>query len=101
MRRAFAHAQDLIPDLKRATIARYWSGYIDMSPDALPIIDTESCPSGMVIAAGMSGHGLVLGPVIGRVLAELALEGRSTRSMRPFRLARFIEEKVPIPTSTI
>ena len=101
MRGALAFAQDLIPDLKRATVSRYWSGTLDMSPDALPIIDTESCPSGMTIATGMSGHGFVLGPVIGSILSELALEGRSSRPIKIFRLARFTEERVPIPANTI
>ena len=101
MRRALAHAQSLIPELKDVKVSRYWSGYIDMSPDALPIIDTDSCPKGMVVAAGLSGHGLVLGPVLGAMVSELALEGHSTRPVRPFRLARFVEERVPIPANTI
>lgn len=101
MRGALQFAQQLIPELKEAKVSRYWAGYIDMSPDALPIIDTESCPRGMTIAGGMSGHGLVLGPLIGAALAELALEGRSSRPLHQYRLARFIEEKIPVPTSTI
>jgi sarcosine oxidase subunit beta len=101
MRGALGFAQDIIPDLKRASVARYWSGTIDMSPDALPIIDTQSCPSGMTIATGMSGHGFVLGPVIGSILSELALKGRSSRPIEIFRLARFTEERVPIPANTI
>ena len=101
MRRALACARALIPDLSSATISRYWSGYIDMSPDALPIIDAASCPDGMVIAAGMSGHGLVLGPIFGSIPSELALNGRTKHSIAGFRLARFREEKVPIPATTI
>jgi glycine/D-amino acid oxidase-like deaminating enzyme len=101
MRGALEFAKDLIPDLKAAHVSRYWAGYIDMSPDALPIIDHEGCPDGMIVAAGMSGHGLVLGPVIGATLSELALTGKSSRAIRMFRLARFVEEKIPIPANTI
>ena len=101
MRGALSFVQDLIPALKEAHVARYWGGYIDMSPDGVPIIDNASCPEGMVIATGMSGHGLALGPIIGLILSQLALEGRSPHSVERFRLARFVEEKVPIPANTI
>jgi sarcosine oxidase subunit beta len=101
MRRALAFAQDLVPGLKDARVARYWAGYIDISPDGIPIVDWQSCPDGMIVAAGMSGHGLVLGPVIGALLAELALEGKTARPVGNFRLARFVEEKVPILANTI
>ena len=32
----------------------------------------------IVIAAGFSGHGFKFGPLTGRILAELALDGRTT-----------------------
>ena len=101
MHQALAFAQDLIPGLEAAQVARCWAGYIDISPDGIPIIDWESCPDGMIIAAGMSGHGLVLGPVIGAVLSEVALEGKTSRPVRHFRLARFVEEKVPMFANTV
>ncbi|MGE3758151.1 MAG: NAD(P)/FAD-dependent oxidoreductase [Pseudobdellovibrionaceae bacterium] len=101
MRGALSYLQDLIPELKSAQIARYWAGYLDMSPDAIPIVDSESCPDGMVVATGMSGHGLVLGPVMGAILSQMVLENRSPYPVHEFRLARFKEGKVPIPANTI
>ncbi len=74
---------------------------IDMSPDGLPIIDGDVGAEGMVIVTGLSGHGLALAPVIGEIVADLALEGETARPVRPFRLARFREESVPAPEKMI
>jgi glycine/D-amino acid oxidase-like deaminating enzyme len=49
----------------------------------------------------LSGHGLALGPVIGEITADLALDQTTTRPIRPFRLARFREERVEIPDKMI
>jgi hypothetical protein len=39
--------------------------------------------------------------VIGEICADLALEGSTARPIRPFRLARFHEERVPTPSKMI
>lgn len=80
---------ELLPIAAQAPIARNWGGLIDMTPDALPVIDAPDGPSGLVIAAGFSGHGFCLGPVSGLLCADLAL-GRVPRyDLSAFRLARF------------
>jgi sarcosine oxidase subunit beta len=79
----------VLPIAAEAPIARAWGGLIDLTPDALPVIDAPEYPSGLVIAAGFSGHGFCLGPVSGLLCADLAL-GRATRlDLSAFRLARF------------
>lgn len=97
---AFAAMQAVLPDLGTAQIERYWAGMIDMTPDGLPVIDAQAGPGGLVIATGFSGHGLALGPAIGRVLADLALHGRSEHDLDAFRLAR-LRDKVPMPLKMI
>jgi glycine/D-amino acid oxidase-like deaminating enzyme len=47
-----------------------------------------------VCVTGLSGHGLALGPVLGEITADLALDGAIQRPIHPFRLARFREERV-------
>jgi sarcosine oxidase subunit beta len=66
-----------------------WGGLLDMTPDALPVIERAEQVEGLIVAAGFSGHGFCLGPVTGRILAELATTGTSTLPIEAFRSSRF------------
>jgi sarcosine oxidase subunit beta len=79
----------VLPIAAEAPIARAWGGLIDMTPDALPVIDAPGYPSGLVIAAGFSGHGFCLGPVSGSLCADLALGRVPRHDLSAFRLGRF------------
>ncbi len=93
-------AARMIPRLRDVRITRYWAGVIDMSPDGLPILDGSTGLDGLVVVTGLSGHGLALGPAIGRIAAELATEGRTDRPIEAFSLRRF-EGDTPIPTKML
>jgi sarcosine oxidase subunit beta len=86
----------IIPRFRDVRVTRYWAGVIDMSPDGLPIVDGRTGPEGLVVVTGLSGHGLALGPAIGRIAADLAAEGRTDRPIEAFSLRRF-EGATPIP----
>lgn len=60
-----------------------------MSPDRHFVIDTLPGAASVVFAAGFSGHGYKFAPVIGELLADLALEGRSTIEAGFLSLDRF------------
>lgn len=79
----------VLPDARSATIARQWGGLLDMTPDALPIIDRIPGIDGMVVAAGFSGHGFGIGPAVGESVAQLALHGESELSLAAFAFDRF------------
>jgi sarcosine oxidase subunit beta len=68
-----ARVTEIIPALGTAKMLRSWSGTLDMTPDHLPVIGQPDGLDGYLVAAGFSGHGFCLGPVVGRVLADLAL----------------------------
>ena len=93
-------AANMIPRLRDVRITRYWAGVIDMSPDGLPILDGATGVDGLVVVTGLSGHGFALGPAIGRIAAELATDGRSTRAIEAFSLRRFAGA-TPIPTKML
>src|SRR3954449_4204018 len=93
--------KQVMPAFAGLHVDRYWSGMLDISPDGLPIIDHDAGPDGLVFVTGLSGHGLALGPVIGEITADLALDRTTTRPIRPFRLARFREERVELPDKMI
>ena len=82
-------AQRYFPGLGDLRLRRAWSGEIEVTPDALPVIDGEGGPSGLVIATGMSGHGFGLGPIVGNVVADIVDGAETGFDLRPFRFARF------------
>lgn len=79
----------VIPAFSSARIQSVWTGIIDTTPDALPVLDTPQAVEGLVVGAGFSGHGFCLGPVTGRILAALATGDPVDHDLAPFRLARF------------
>ena len=82
-------AQCYFPGLGGLRLRRAWSGEIEVTPDALPVIDGGGGPSGLVIATGMSGHGFGLGPIVGTVVADIVDAAETGFDLRPFRVARF------------
>ena len=45
----------------------------------------------MQVACGFSGHGYKFSPVIGELMADLVLEGRSRRPIGPLEASRLVE----------
>ena len=78
-------------------VARSWAGYIDMTPDLLPVLDALAAPSGLLVATGFSGHGFGLGPIAGRLVAEMATGCGVDVDLKPFQLQRFSEPATPQP----
>jgi glycine/D-amino acid oxidase-like deaminating enzyme len=59
-----------IPAFAGARVTHAWSGVIDTTPNALPVISALPLP-GLFVASGFSGHGFGIGPAAGRLAAEL------------------------------
>ena len=49
---------------------------------------------GLVLATGFTGHGFAMGPIVGRLVAELVTDGKPSLDLRPFRFSRFAEGAV-------
>lgn len=81
------------PGLEDASIASTYAGCYDVTPDFNPAISRTGV-DGLVVAAGFSGHGFKISPSVGRLVADLVLDGRSGDPDVPeadFRLSRFAE----------
>ena len=78
----------LVPAVLAAKLEESWVGLIDMTPDALPVLDAAG-PRGLALGLGFSGHGFCLGPVTGRILASLVRDETPNLPIAPFALARF------------
>jgi sarcosine oxidase subunit beta len=79
----------LLPGTTRHPLESVWAGLIDMTPDALPVLDRAPGVEGLAIGMGFSGHGFCLGPVTGRVLAALALDEDPGFDLSAFGAGRF------------
>ncbi len=90
----------LYPSLGGLAVTRSWAGYIDATPDAIPVIG-EAGPPGLVVATGFTGHGFAMGPIVGRLVAELVLDGKPSLDLRAFRFSRFAEGAVGKPRSVL
>ena len=64
-----------IPHLDGATVETAWAGLVEMSPDHVGIVGTVPDIPGFICANGLSGHGFMLAPAVGRIAAALALDG--------------------------
>ena len=81
------------PGFTEAAITGSYAGCYDVTPDWNPVISRTGI-DGLVVAAGFSGHGFKIAPAVGRLVADLVIDGRSADPRIPetdFRLSRFAE----------
>lgn len=79
----------VFPAFETAPVREMWGGYIDVTPDALPIISPVAGHVGLYVATGFSGHGFGIGPAVGEVAAKMVLNQEPEIDLAPFRLSRF------------
>jgi glycine/D-amino acid oxidase-like deaminating enzyme len=79
------------PALADVQVDHSWGGYVDFTPDAVPVISGVEKLPGLFLAAGCSGHGFGLGPGIGRLAADLIANDTPCVDPAPFRLARLLD----------
>jgi sarcosine oxidase subunit beta len=70
-----------VPITRGLGLRKIWAATIDYTPDHLPILGSALTPDGAAIAgvtvASAGGHGMMWGPGVARVAADLALAGRT------------------------
>ncbi|TKC88083.1 FAD-binding oxidoreductase [Trinickia terrae] len=66
-----------------------WMGRRPCTPDMLPIIGPARRHEGLWFAFGHAHHGLTLGPVTGRLIAEMMTGEETFVDPAPFRVERF------------
>src|SRR5439155_5461176 len=80
----------LFPPVEGAGLASAWCGLYEMTPDRHPIIGEAPGVEGFFLANGFSGHGFQHAPVVGKLLAELIVEGHArTVDISALGLERF------------
>lgn len=101
VRWTFDEFRRLFPSIGDVGITDTWAGYIDATPDALPVLGPVERPRGFVFATGFSGHGFGLGPIAGRLVAEWVTDGKTSLDIHGFRFSRFAEGAIGEPRSVL
>jgi sarcosine oxidase subunit beta len=83
----------VFPHMKDVPVARVWCGLEGKTPDEIPVVGASPASPGAYHAFGFSGHGFQLSPIVGRLLSELILDGRSSLPIEAFSAARFAAEE--------
>jgi glycine/D-amino acid oxidase-like deaminating enzyme len=99
--RSRQHLEELIPTLKGVKIQRGWAGYIDATPDAVPVLGPVPKPAGFIFGTGFSGHGFAMGPIAGRLISEMILDGKPSLNIRPMRYTRFRQYDIGKPRNVL
>lgn len=81
LRRMQRRLERLVPAARGLGLRKAWSATIDFTPDHQPILGPAITPSGEriegVTIASPGGHGMMWGPAVARVAADLVLHGRT------------------------
>jgi FAD-dependent oxidoreductase domain-containing protein 1 len=77
-----------LPEFREVKLVFGWAGLYEMTPDQNGIIDEIA--DGVYVAAGFSGHGLMMSPATGKLMSELIRTGRfETVDASPLSFSRF------------
>ena len=99
--RAAEHAfYALFPGLGLLGIERTWAGFVELTPDLLPVLGPVARPRGLHLAVAAS-HGFSMGPVIGQLLADAIVADRASLDLSPFRPSRFWEGPLQRPRKVL
>jgi sarcosine oxidase subunit beta len=83
-----------LPLLEHAGLASHVAGLYEVTPDAHPIFG-KTPVDGYYIVTGFSGHGFMHGPIAGKLMTEIILDGDATSvDVSMLDLARFSEGRL-------
>lgn len=71
---------ELVPVTGQVGVAKVWAATIEFTPDHLPVIGpvrTDDGPIAGTTVASACGHGMMWGPAVSRIAADLTLRGHS------------------------
>jgi sarcosine oxidase, subunit beta len=91
----------LLPQLTGVNMLRQWAGSYDLTPDARPILGPVGGLQNFLVACGFTGHGFMIAPMTGQLLAEVIADGKPSLPIHSFRLGRFQEGPIEKDTMVI
>ncbi|WP_374652834.1 NAD(P)/FAD-dependent oxidoreductase [Dongia sp.] len=94
IRNAVAQLGRLFPAAVGVQAIESWAGNVDLMPDGIPVLGPVAEIPGLILATGMTGHGFGMGPIVGKLMSEIALDGKPSIDLHAFRFSRYAEGKV-------
>lgn len=91
----------LLPLLKNLSVVRQWSGSYCMTPDCHPIYGTIKEVEGFYLACGYSGHGFMLGPATGLLMAQTILNEKTSIPIDNLDKDRFARGELILEPSVV
>jgi glycine/D-amino acid oxidase-like deaminating enzyme len=88
-------ALEVYPPLERRRVIRTFSGVRTASVDGLPIVGPHPAIASLAIATGFEGDGICLGPLMGRLAAQIVLGQPCSLDIAPLSPARFVDAGKP------
>ncbi len=88
------HAMRILPGLGHLPAIRTWAGLRPFTPDGLPLLGPSGLP-GLLLSTGHDGSGLALGPLTGRLMAELVTTGKMSFPLEKLSPERFAASRPP------
>ncbi|OGU00903.1 MAG: glycine oxidase ThiO [Gemmatimonadetes bacterium GWC2_71_10] len=84
-----AETNRILPALAAAPLGRTWSGFRPLTPDHRPILGMDPDVAGLVYDTGHGRNGILLGPLCGRIVHDLIVQGETRWDLAPYRVTRF------------
>lgn len=79
-----------------ARLVSAWAGPRDITPDHDAILGPLPGVEGFIVAAGHSGHGFMLSPAVGRMMADLIVDGFCEPDYSVLSIHRFLGREWPL-----
>jgi D-amino-acid dehydrogenase len=86
--RLLPKAREALPGLSDR-VTREWMGRRPSTPDSLPVIGRSPMAAQVIYAFGHHHLGMTLGPVTGRIIAQLVRGEKPVMDLGPYRIGRF------------
>lgn len=87
-------AIERLPLVEKASMVSHWAGLYEVTPDAHPFFG-KTPVDGFLVVGGFSGHGFMHGPVAGKLMSELIMDGEfKTLDLSMLDPARFVENRL-------
>jgi sarcosine oxidase subunit beta len=82
------------PVLGKVKVLRQWAGCYDLTPDQNPIVGEVDDVDDFYQASGFMGHGFMMAPVVGKLIAQYMIEKTPLPMFERWNLRRYKEGKL-------